>query len=277
MPPRLVRASVVALALVVAGTAFAQFDRQFGWGFGRVRARFPNENSYDGRFSFCRGMYTSGRRDGSGNGWSTDYPNADVNFSIRLSELTKTQVGRRPDGEPNHLVVRLTDPYLFQCPFVLMSDVGEFSVSAEEARALRAYLDKGGFLWVDDYWGSWSWQAWADEIAKVLPPGEFAIRDLTPDHPIFKTMFQVAHLPQIPSINAWRGMGGDTSELGADSAEPHIRAISDRHGRVIVLMTHNTDISDAWEREAEDPRYFYAFSPDGYAVGINVVLYALSH
>jgi hypothetical protein len=90
-------------------------------------------------------------------------------------------------------------------------------------------------------------------------------------------LFEVASLPQIPSINSWRGMGGGTSELGEDSAEPHLRAISDRHGRIMVLMTHNTDISDAWEREAADPQYFLEFSPNGYAVGLNILLYAMSH
>ena len=95
----------------------------------------------------------------------------------------------------------------------------------------------------------------------MLPPAQFPIRDLPPDHPIFRMLYDVPALPQIPSINSWRGMGGGTSELGEDSAEPHIRAITDRQGRIMVLMTHNTDISDAWEREAADPRYFLEFSP----------------
>ena len=79
------------------------------------------------------------------------------------------------------------------------------------------------------------------------------------------------------AIQAWRGAPDETSERGYDSAEPHIRAISDRHGNIMVLMTHNTDISDAWEREGEDPRYFYLFSPKGYAVGINAIMYAMTH
>ena len=74
----------------------------------------------------------------------------------------------------------------------------------------------------------------------------------------------------------WR-VGRELKERGYDSAEPHLRAISDRHGNIMVLMTHNTDISDAWEREGEDPRYFYLFSPRGYAVGINAIMYAMTH
>ena len=273
----LLRASLVAIVAVLAVTTLAaQFGERQGFGW-RARTRLPKAESYDGRFTYCRGMYTSGRRDGSGNGWSTDYPDADINFSIRLSELTKTVVSRQPDGEPNHLVVPLTDPFLFQCPFVMMTDVGEILLSPQEVDLLRQYLEKGGFLWVDDFWGEWSWSAWASEIAKVFPPGQFPIVDLEPSHPIFRTLFQVPSLPQIPSINSWRGLGGETSELGEDSAEPHIRAINDHHGRVMVLMTHNTDISDAWEREAADPRYFYEFSPNGYAVGLNIAVYAMSH
>lgn len=74
-----------------------------------------------------------------------------------------------------------------------------------------------------------------------------------------------------------RSGGGSTSEYGQDSIEVHRRGISDQRGRLMVFMTHNTDIDDAWEREAEDPRSFYAFGPKGYALGINVILYALSH
>lgn len=266
--------AVTGLVLLLAVGAAAQFRGGFG---GRFPPRLPTAEAFDGGFNYCRGMFRSGRRDGSGGGWTTDYPDADINFSIRLSELTKTTVSRRADNEPNHLTVPLTDPFLFQCPFLMMTDVGELSLNSEESQALRRYLDKGGFIWVDDFWGSWSWDAFEREIAEVLPPSQFPIRDLEPGHPIFRMLYEVKQLPQIPSINSWRGMGGDTSELGADSAEPHIRAISDREGRMMVLITHNTDISDAWEREAADPEFFLQFSPNGYAVGLNVVLYAMTH
>ena len=106
---------------------------------------------------------------------------------------------------------------------------------------------------------------------------EFPIVDLPLDHALFRAQFVVSEFPQIPSIQAWRGNDVDTSERGDDSAVPEHKAILDRNGNVMVFMTHNTDISDAWEREGEDPRYFYQFSPRGYAVGINVMLYAMTH
>lgn len=288
---RRLRAIVVAVAFIAGATSLlapfdvaqgspersrgAQFDQ--GFGGGRSRTRLPTVTSYDGGFNFCRGIYRSGRRDGSGNGWTTDYPDADINFSTRFSELTTVTISRQPNGEPNHVAVPLTDPFLFQCPWMMMTDVGELSFSREEADRLREYLDKGGFLWVDDFWGPWAWDAFAREMETVLPAGQFPIRDLPPDHPIFRTLYEVPRIPQIPSINSWRGMDGETSELGEDSAEPSIRAITDRQGRIMVLITHNTDISDAWEREAADPQFFLEFSPNGYAVGLNVVLYAMTH
>jgi hypothetical protein len=265
---------LVALAVAAAG---AQGARQ-GWGrFRTAPPRFPNATSFDGSFTFCRGMYTSDRREAGGMGWWTDYPDADIHFSIRLSELTKIHISKQPDGEPNHLVVQLTDDALFNCPMIQMEDVGTMRLSDEEVVRLRAYLLKGGFLYVDDFWGDWAWEQWAEEIGRVLPPSEYPIRDIAPSHQLFRQMFVIDKLPQIPSINSWMRMGGATSERGEESAVPDIRGISDKNGRLMVVMTHDTDISDAWEREGEDPRYFYEFSPNGYAVGINVVIYALTH
>jgi hypothetical protein len=96
------------------------------------------------------------------------------------------------------------------------------------------------------------------------------------DHALFHTMFDLKEIPQIPGIGNWFA-GRNTSERGADSANVHARAITDPHGRIMVFMTHNTDVSDSWEREGEDPQYFYQFSIDGYRVAVNVMLYAMTH
>lgn len=222
-------------------------------------------------------MYTSVRREPAGSGWQTDYPYADINFMIRLSELTKTDVSMN-HREPNHWVVRITDDALFECPFVMTSDVGTIGLSPEEVIRLRAYLLKGGFLWVDDFWGTAAWDQWTQEIAKVLPPAEYPIVDAPLDHVLFRTMFNVRKVPQITNIGFWRSVGGTTtSERGAETAEAHLRTISDRHGRIMVIMTHNTDVADSWEREGEDAEFFRSFSPDGYALGINVLMYAMTH
>jgi hypothetical protein len=262
-------ALIVALALAVVAEAQRRGRNMY------VGIRTPTPQSFDGRFNFCRVMF-SGSNMGDGSSWFVDYPRADMNLSIRLSELTKTQISTEPSGEPNHLVVRLTDPELFQCPFVMMTEVGAAYFSPEEAQGLRDYLLKGGFLWVDDFWGSYAWEHWVSEFGKVLPAAEYPMRDLPKDHPIFHAQFNVTKVAQIPSINFWYGSGG-TSERYADSAVAHALGVADAKGRLMVLATHNTDFGDSWEREGDDPNYFYTFSVDGYAFGINALLYAMSH
>jgi hypothetical protein len=247
--------------------------------FGRVRdssidAHLARPDSYDGQFHYCRAVYRPNPI-GDGGSWLTDYPLADIDLSIRLSEITKVRVSFDGPGQPRHLIVQLTDDELFQCPFIIMQEVGRLLFSTEDAARLRTYLLKGGFLWVDDFWGEYAWEVWEAEIRKVFPASEFPIVDLPPEHPLFHAMFDLPGVPQIPGIGTWLG-GGRTSERGADSAVVHSRAISDSHGRVMVFMTHNTDVSDSWEREGEDPQYFYRFSIDGYRVAVNVILYAMT-
>jgi hypothetical protein len=275
----------VAAALVVAfllAGSLAEAQRGFrgggrgGWGEHGVPPKFAKDVDFDGTFHFCRLMYTQVRPQERGMGWGTDYPDAEINFSIRLGELTKTRVGQDGD-EPNHLVVRPTDQALFQCPFVMASDPGSAGFSDADAAGLREYLLKGGFLWADDFWGDDAFEDFANEIGKVLPRGQYPIKDIPPEHPIYRMLFPLAKIPQVPSIQFWRQSGGETSEIGQYSAVAHMAAIVDGHDRIMVLMTHNTDIADSWEREGDDPQFFFNFSPNGYAVGLNSVLYAMSH
>jgi uncharacterized protein DUF4159 len=264
--------AIAAVAATAPGAAAPQRQRRGGFG----EARLPPNPDYDGAFTFCRIRFRNSMR-GDGAGWSVDYPRADINLTFRLSELTTTIVSRTLSGEFNHAVYRLTDPELFQCPFVMLTEPGGAFFDEDEAAGLRAYLDKGGFLWADDFWGDYAFTAWEGELRKALPAGEFPVVDLTPDHPIFHTLYVVPRLPQIPSINFWMYSGGATSERGAGSAVPHARAIFDARGRMMVLMTHNTDFGDAFERETDDRGYFETFASEGYAFGIDVVLYALTH
>ena len=268
-------AGVVALAIAVP--VAAQFRQRRGGGqrgFGFVtKARAQD---FDGRWHFCRVAFGSDfRGDGDGN-WSVDYPRADINLSIRLSELTKTAVSIDANGDPRPLLVELTDPEMFGCPFVMMTEVGSVAINELEATHLREYLLKGGFVWADDFWGTYAWDWWAAQMAKVLPPSEYPWIDLTPEHPLFRAQFDVKETPQISSINFWAG-SGHASERGEDSAIVHTRAILDRQGRIMVLATHNTDFGDSFEREGDDPAYFYKFSVPGYAFGINAMLYAMTH
>ena len=274
------RALRIAVAVVIAGTAVAAAAYAQGFRFreGSLAARYATAHMPDGSFVICRIAYRSVRVEPMGIGWQTDYPYAEVNLTTRLSELTRTRVSRDTSGAPNHFVVRLTDDALFNCPLTVASDVGTVGFSLAEVERLRAYLLKGGFLWVDDFWGSLAWRQWSNEIARVLPPAEYPVTDVPLNDPMLKTMFEVHKVPQITNIQFWRGVGGQsTSERGPDSADVHLRAIRDKHGQIMVLMSHNTDVADSWEREGEDPGFFYQFSPDGYALGINVLLHAMTH
>jgi Domain of unknown function (DUF4159) len=269
----LVLAGLVALVLAVR--VDAQFRQRRG-GFGNLGSgSVATDKDFDGAFHFCRVMFRSDFR-GDGGNWSVDYPRADINLSVRLSELTRADVSMK-NGEPNPLLIRLTDDALFRCPFIMMTEVGSASIDDQEAERLREYLLKGGFLWADDFWGSYAWEWWVGQFSKVLNPAEYPIIDLPSNHPLFSSQFVIKKVPQIASINYWAGSGGDTSERGADSAEAHARAVLDKHGNIMVLMTHNTDLGDSFEREADDPQYFYQMSVPGYAFGINALLYALTH
>lgn len=230
-------------------------------------------------FTFCRVEYREVRREALGQGWRTDYPDADRNLMLRLSQLTTTPIRTNSRGRPEHLVVHFTDDALFQCPFIFMSDVGTMALNSVEAERLRDYLERGGFLWVDDFWGDYAWNNWVSELSKALPPSEFTIEDIPPGHMIFNALYEVYEVPQVPSIQHWRtsGRGSSTSERGSASAVPHLRGVRDSRGRFVVLMSHNTDIADGWEREGEEEEFFFLFSPKAYALGINIVLYALTH
>jgi hypothetical protein len=161
----------------------------------------------------------------------------------------------------------------------MASDVGTIVLADDEQMRLREYLLKGGFLWVDDFWGTRAWTQWAAAIGRVLPPSQYPIEDVTADDPMLHDMFDVTKVPpQITNIGFWRmTRGTNTSERGTDSRVAHLRVIRDTHRRVMVVMTHNTDLGDSWEREGEDPGFFYQFSPDGYALGIDVLLHAMTH
>jgi hypothetical protein len=111
----------------------------------------------------------------------------------------------------------------------------------------------------------------------VLPPGEYPIIDIPISHPIMHSVYDVKDFLQVSSINFWYRSNGQVSERGRDSAEVHYRGVEDSRGRLIVLMTHNTDVSDTWEREGDNEEYFGLFSPRGYAIGVNTIVYALTH
>jgi uncharacterized protein DUF4159 len=275
MSPSRTRTIVIVLALMalVAADGSAQFRR--GRGRASRAPRFATVEDFDGGFQFCR-LVVRESASGDGAGWDVDYPRADINLSVRLSELTRAPVSMT-DAEPKPLLVNLGDPAsLAHCPFVMMTEPGRAYFTPEEAVVLRAYLQRGGFLWADDYWGQYAWDFFEQQLRQVLPSASYPIVDLPRDHPIFHQVLDASRVPQIPGIGYWDG-GDRTWERSPREAVPHIRAINDERGRVMVLLTHDTDFGDAYEREAENPQYFMKFSVPGYAFGINVIVYAMTH
>jgi hypothetical protein len=272
------RTAIAALtAVTLIGVSFLYGQDIIRGGRRGARPNWAKAEDFDGSFTYCRAYYGSFRNTGSGSGWDTDYPAADNNFSVRLAELTRVPVKFGPSRQPDHLVVRLTDPLLFHCPMLFIEDTGGAELTNEEVLRLREYLLKGGFLWADDSWGSDNWNDWIREIERVLPPGEYPVFDIPLTHQIMHVLYDVKDIPQIPSMNFWYRSNGRTSENGPDSATVLFKGIRDTTGHLMVVITHNTDIADSWEREGDNHEFFDLFSPRGYAVGVNIVLYALTH
>jgi hypothetical protein len=227
-------------------------------------------------FTFCRIQYNSGGRRWGRGGWRTDWPESDYNFSLRLSQLTTIEVNRDERGEIKYVDLPLTDPELFNYPFIYMLEVGSLSFSDEDRHWLREYLLRGGFLLVDDFWGENEWANWEYEISGVFPPSEFPMVKIDPPHEIFRCVFELNEMPQVPSINTW--MYDRVTWERPDAKVPQLWGIKDKKGRLMVVVAHNTDLGDGWEREGVDEEYFHEFSAKkAYPLGINIVVYAMTH
>jgi len=288
MPRRagLLALAIAAAALDLAGQPFSpadprerygrgEYERGYGGrGYGRS-FRLPVRDIFPGNvFTFCRLQYESAPY-GSGGGWATDYDASDINFSRRLSELTTIDVNRDEAGEIQHAVIQLMDDDLFHYPFLYMIEPGRLVFRDEELERLRSYLLRGGFLMVDDFWGEQEWRNFEYEIGRALPPDQFPIVDLPLEHEIFHCVFEIAEYPQVPSAHAWER--GYTYER-YDAGEPHFRAIHDPRGRMMVVICHNTDLGDGWEREDWSQGYFREMSvKHAYPMCINIVVYAMTH
>jgi hypothetical protein len=271
---------LLAVVLVAGLVAAAHLQAQFGGGRYRrafSSARMARPEDYDGTFQFCRVVFNNGPNgDPRSGSWEVDYPRADQNLSIRLSELTKTRVGRDSQGSPHIMVIRLTSPEMFNCPFIMMTEVGAIDLSQPEIAGLREYLLKGGFLWADDFWGFDAIEWWEEVLNQVLPRTEYPVVKLTPEHPMYRTQFIVKETPQISNIGFWNATH-DGRERGEETPHADPRAVFDKHGNMMVLITHDTDFGDAYEREGDSPDYFLANSVPGYAFGINALLFAMTH
>ena len=228
--------------------------------------RLPPEDEPAGRHTFywTRAVY-SGGRGWRGGSWATDFPKGDRQFLVVLKRLV------RLDAYPWENAVSLADPGLRRFPLIYAVEVGYMDLTQEEVRGLRDYLNAGGMMVVDDFWGSREWAQFEYNMRRVLPGRP--IVELPPEHPLFTTFYDITEILQVPNVRqaAW---GGPTYER--DGYVPHVRAILDDHGEIMVLINWNTDLGDAWEW-AEDPRYPLRYSTYAYEVGANMIVYGMSH
>lgn len=233
-----------------------------------IDQRFPGDV-----FTFARVRYDSY---GRGGGWAVDYPDSDLNFSLRLQQLTSLQVN------PNPVIVDLTDDRVFDYPFLYLIEPGGLYFSEPEVEALRRYCYNGGFLMVDDFWGDSEYENMRQQLARVFPDRQPL--ELPLSHEIFHNVYDLKEKPQVPSVGwAQRGYGAslqtwEPARDGSDTSQVHYRAILDDEDRIMVLMCHNTDLGDGWEQEGVDEFYFEEFSVKrAYPMGINIVTYAMTH
>jgi hypothetical protein len=262
----------ILFALVFAAPAFAQ--RRYSRGQMPVdRNGVPSwevdADMPDDVFTFVRLRYNSWGRGGWS--WATDYPDADLNLSWRLQQLTSLR--SHPDGK----IIDVDDPALFDHPFAYMIEPGEITLSEQEAAALRRYMLVGGFIMVDDFWGEHEWENFHTAFKQIFPDRE--LEELPLEHPVFHCVYDLKEKPQVPSIHAaqagrYRGITYERS----DAREPHYKAVHDDKGRMMMIVCHNTDLGDGWEREGEDEWYFRTFSePASYPLGINILFYQMTH
>jgi hypothetical protein len=221
-------------------------------------------------FYFTRAIYSSGyfgygygRRGGS---WAVDYPKADQQFLSVLGRLARTL-----DSYPNDNAMRLDDPNLRYFPFLYAVEVGRMDLSDPEVQGLRSYLLAGGFLIVDDFWGSYEWSNFEENIRRVLP--EYEIVDVPLTHPIFHAYYEIDEVLQVPNYNNGCA-GGPYYER--DGIVPRVRGIFNERGRLLVLISWNSDLGDAWEW-MELACYPLPMSTYAYQLGVNTIVYAMSH
>lgn len=256
---------ILAVALISIGFAVETFYTS--------RNEVPEwENPEDFQsdvFCFARVRYSSW---GRGHRWRTDYPDSDLNFSYRLQQMTTIKV------DPNPVIVELTEPEIVNYPFLYLVEIGNMDLTQEEVKGARNYLDNGGFMLFDDFWGYNAWENLKHNFQRIYPNRKWV--ELDASHPIFHMVYNFDEVPQVPAINvAINGRAeGITWEFGEEGRHVHYQAMYDDDGRMIALACHNTDLGDGWEREGESAWYFKEFSEKkAFPMGVNIVTYILTH
>jgi len=231
---------------------------EFAW--SRLRYTAATGSNFGG-YGFGYGYGYGGR-----GAWSRDYPKADIVFLAALRRLT------RVDARSYQQVVDLDSDNIFNFPFVYAVQVQTWTFTDAQAKRLREYLLKGGFLMVDDFHGTADWENFLTGMRAALPAESYPITDLTDDDEIFHVLYDIGHRIQVPGEQYVQT--GRTYEK--DGYVPKWRAIRDSQGRVIVAICHNMHLGDAWEW-SDDSEYPELFASMAFRVGIDYVMYSMTH
>jgi hypothetical protein len=266
-----VRAAVVLIVLVVAGTwGILLAQKPFREYAGNEYNDFPLPPDWNKPAEFIRARLAyrdvgRGFRRGRGGSWTTDYPRTDRHLLQGLRRLT------RIDTRSVEQVVMLDgSDDIHNWPFTYGVEVGYWTLNQDEGKQLRDYVDRGGFLMVDDFHGSYEWEVFEEGIKMAFPDRE--IIDLGDDDAIFHIVYDLKDRPQVPGLAAL--YSGVTYER--DGYNPRWRAIFDEKGRIVVAICHNMDLGDAWEH-SDDPSYPERFASVAYRIGVNYTLYDMTH
>jgi hypothetical protein len=270
---KLLQAVLVGVGVLVCCTVLFAYQRTADFGFGDDSLQ-SNEKA---EFSWSRLSYASASRSYGGYGgfggygygfgrgsWSRDYPKADRQFLIALKRLTRIQ------GRSTEQVVNLDSDDIFNYPWIYAVQVQTWTFTDEQAKRLREYLLKGGFLMVDDFHGSVDWENFMNGMRQVFP--DRAVEDLENKDEIFHVLYDLDDRFQVPGEQYIRT--GRTYEK--DGYVPKWRAIRDDKGRIVVGICFNMHLGDAWEW-ADDPDYPETFASMAFREGLNYIVYGMTH
>jgi hypothetical protein len=226
------------------------------------------DGSPTAEFHFARLFYTNSpysRRGGygGGRGWRTDWPDAEYHVMQGINRLTVVDVAPVDSEGFGARVIQLDDDRIFDYPWLYAVEVGQWFLDEEEAALLREYLDRGGFLMVDDFWGDAEWDTFVTSMQKVF--ADRPIRELGEDHDLLHVLYDLDQRTQIP------GRGGPRPGLKSTW-----RGIFDDDGRLMVAINFNMDMGDAWEH-ADDPWYPEPMTALAYRFAVNYLIYTMTH
>jgi hypothetical protein len=203
--------------------------------------------------------------------WMQDWPEADAHFTQGIRRLTRIDT-----GEGRH--VSLLDDRIFDYPWIYATQTGYWDLSDQEISRLREYLNRGGFLVVDDFHGPQDWEVFRESMHRVFPARP--ILDLADADPIMRVHYdvspQVKNQVPIPGLRHLRGYGRGPAGVQMQYGPPHWRAIYDEKGRMLVAINFNMDVGDAWEH-ADMPEYPEEMTALAYRFGINYIIYSMTH